>query len=70
MRRKKGLPLRAEPPCGAQSDYSSKSGNVTPQHFRYIGLHRPNMVKKEGLACFPNQAVLPLPNRIGRTGTG
>jgi len=33
MRRKKGLPLRAEPPCGAQSDYSSKSGNVTPPTF-------------------------------------
>ena len=36
MRRKKGLPLRAEPPCGAQSDYSSKSGNVTPPNISAI----------------------------------
>src|SRR5882724_4536459 len=36
-----------------------KSGKgLRPQHFRYIGLHRPNVLKKESLAWFSNQAVL------------
>jgi hypothetical protein len=48
---RKGLPRRGAP-CGAQSK------GLRPNNFRYIGLHRLNVVKKESLVWFSNQAVL------------
>jgi hypothetical protein len=50
-------PVGQGAPCGEQPDYWFRLNpeKVTPQHFRYIGLHRPNVVKKESLAWFSNQ---------------